>query len=612
MKRINILLLALAALFMLSCNNKEEDNRVYESADLAAVLINDKLYTPENTDNNAVVILTPGVDLSNIRLSVIAINGELSGIKQNAEIDARLPISLHLSGFNGEEKDWTLRIQSPPLLTNVLIESLYIPKTDIHFSTNSIIVQVPVGTNVRSLKVTPEFINGEVINFNTGPVDYTNPVQVKVKGVDGTTIYEYKLIFTDEEVGPANIKSITINGVKSDSLIIIDSKTNTLQPYLSYLTNLTKADVNLEVGYGNEIDKNFTGKEMNLLSSFKVKVTGSNGVVTEFTIKTPLIASKPILQLKHSDFKLAANAGSSVGFTNGNIVIAAHQMATGVLSPVFGLHAYDLKGNFLNELNKDGTNIDAGVVNGVRKLATDSDGAILGIQLGATAAASVELKIFKWDNINSKPSTYISYSANSLGVASARSAGINVTGSLKGNAKIMVGISVNPTVLVWTVTNGVLDPTPSKMTLPSNKISVPNYYSVEPLNNNSYTVAITGSGQGEAMTLSGLLGLNSGFSEVFRLSAPSTTDLKVLEHNGRRYCAYTIFVGGDRGHLFRISDVTEGVLESYQTLIMDLKSGLNVANGNNTLDSDLAVINGKLYVLFYGTNDGLYVYQLEK
>ena len=75
--------------------------------------------------------------------------------------------------------------------------------------------------------------------------------------------------------------------------------------------------------------------------------------------------------------------------------------------------------------------------------------------------------IYKWDNVAGKGSEYISFSKASLGVDyNPRAAGINVTGSLDGDATIVLTIAQKTDVFVWTVSGGVLDSTPDKYSVP--------------------------------------------------------------------------------------------------------------------------------------------------
>ena len=57
-----------------------------------------------------------------------------------------------------------------------------VPNSDIHTGEESLIVQVPEETDLTTLKVTMEYINGTIMDFQNGvTLDYTNPRSFKNK-----------------------------------------------------------------------------------------------------------------------------------------------------------------------------------------------------------------------------------------------------------------------------------------------------------------------------------------------------------------------------------------------------------------------------------------------
>ncbi|MEG1378922.1 MAG: hypothetical protein RSC75_04810, partial [Bacteroidales bacterium] len=158
---------------------------------------------------------------------------------------------------------------------------------------------------------------------------------------------------------------------------------------------------------------------------------------------------------------------------------------------------------------------------------------------------------------------------------------------------------------VWTVTGGVLNSTPQKLSFPY--ASMGYYYSVEPLPIGKAGFVGAGTGQ----NFNGLICLNSTMGELHKNTGIITTDCSTIEHKGRVYMAYTAFVAS-KGALMRVCDITDGQLASYQKPIMEVLMPSNQANGNNTLDATFAVINGKLNVGFICTNIGLSLFELEK
>ncbi|NDP27231.1 MAG: hypothetical protein GZ087_07380 [Flavobacterium sp.] len=600
----------LFSLFMFSsCEVNYRDDRALEPAKIAAVKINNVLYTITNTGNNeAKVILPPGVNLTTAKTELLVANGKLVSFENGIPHDLSKPIDIQIFGEDGASTTWKLIVQSPPLLISVDVVGLPLSKDKINFGKTTIIVQIPVGTDITNLAVSYGFLNGTLKNFVNGtPKDYTiSPTKpafkLQVTGADGVTVYSYDVIFTSDPVGPAQIKGMVINGDTTSEMLTIDAAKKIVQPVVPYLTNFSDATIQLIVGFGNVIDPNFKTTNVDLLKEIKVKVTGTNGVETEFTIRNPLISNTPILEKSHTSLGFAANAGSSAGFSGGNIVIASNQMAVPTQAPFLGINAYDLSGNYLNGLAKTGTNFDGGAVTGIRKLATDDDGKILGVQLGAGAGATTTLSIIKWNSISdAAPTNYISYTQTSLGLTYApRSAGINISGSLDGNAVITVPMSGKTDVFVWTVTNGVLNPTPTAKVFPYTAAG--NYFSVQPFEG-GFVGAATG------VNFNGVNLMGSSLTESAKISGSATSDAKTITYKGRKYIAYVAFVNSK--HVFRIIDFTTPNTYSLENPIMNI-TGSTVGNGNITVDADFKVINNKLHVLFYGTNDRLAVYKLEQ
>lgn len=597
------LYLTIALILFAGCKD-EEDSRTIEPAKIVALNIDGKLYASlkysevGSSNLTATCELPPGVSLQALKTTILLTNGQLTNFANNETHDFRKPINVDIMGENGERTTWQLAVKSAPELQRLTIEGMNIPQRDVHFGKTTIVVQVPKGTDISKLAVNLTFANGSLKNYTNGTVkDYTTPFALEVLSIDEINVYTYDLMFTQDPVGPASIRGIIVNGTESDSATISN---NVIQPYFTYLSDFSTADISLQTGFGNTIDPSFVATNRNLLEDIYVKVTGTNGVSTEFTIKTPLVLSTPIMEKTHTALEFAANAGSSAAFSGDKILIASHAMNAGA-EATFGINAYDLSGNYIKGLSKTGTNFDAGAVTGIRKFATDAEGNILGVQLGAGAGAETELTIYKWEGVDDdKPSAFIKFSQASLGLAYApRTAGINIAGSLSGNATITVPIAQKQDVMVWKVTNGVLDPTPKQLTFPYSGRGY--YYSVEALGD-GFIGASTGAG------FNGISLLNNTMTENGNASGIVTSDIKTLAHKGRTYAAYVAIANGR--HNFRIIDITNSNAKALQTPIMNIVGGA-ISNGNNTVDADFSIINGKLHVLFFGTNDKVAVYKLE-
>ncbi|AKQ46582.1 hypothetical protein TH63_14600 [Rufibacter radiotolerans] len=587
---------AVLLFLVVSACSVDELSRNYEAVKVVGVKVNNDLYTPQYAGNVVQIALPNGRDLSNVKLQLLVANGEAQNFENNEKYDARKPIKLSLKGANGEQTEVILKVQSPPALSSFIIEGVNVEKKDIYFGASSLIVQVPKGTNLKQLKVTMEFVNGTLQEFTNGvAADYTDKKTFKIKGVDDETIYPYDLIITTEQVGPASVRSMQINGLPTDSVVVVGG--TTLVPYVTGLSDFTNSTVMLETGFGNRVDPAFTGQNLNLLAgNVKVKITGTDGIVKEFTIGRPQLSLLPVFSKDYASFGYGANDLNSVGFS-GNYLVVPNYSA--VAPTVVGPNYYDFTGQQVGVLNKTGVVI----AHSLRKLATDTKGAILVVPLGLTDA---EQTIYKWDNVTAAPVPYIKYSRASLGVDyTPRSAGINISGSLDGNAIITVGMAQKTDVFVWTVTGGVLNPTPTRYNFPFTGNGF--YWSVEPMpiGTAGYVGAATGT------NFNGIISLNSTMAELHKQTGITATDARVLAHKGRTYLAYTAYSSG-KGAYFRVCDITDGQVASFQNPIMNLLMPSTAANANNTMDADMAVVNGKLHAAFVCTNIGMRLYKLEK
>jgi hypothetical protein len=233
----------------------------------------------------------------------------------------------------------------------------------------------------------------------------------------------------------------------------------------------------------------------------------------------------------------------------------------------------------------------------------------LAVQLGAGASTSTSLNIFRWSSVTATPTAYITYTGAGLGLTyGPRAAGINIQGSLSGNAIITVPMAQKQDVLVWTVVNGALtSTTPAKLTFPYSGTSY--YYGIQSISSASTASGFVGAGTGT--NFNGIISLTSTMSEVSKQTGIVTTDCDVYTYNGRIYMAYTAYVSGS-GARFRVCDITDGSSNSYKNPIMDLLMPSTAANANTTVDADLAIINGKLCAAFICSNIGARIYQLEK
>lgn len=593
-----MLTLAFLSIMFISCSDNE-DNRAYESAKIVGVKIDNELFTPSEAPEGETKIVVPaGRDLSKVKLQILVANGDVIDFTNNSEYDCRKPMSISIQGNNGTKVDTKLRIQSAPKLVSFIIKGMTIPNTDIYESNNSLIVQVPKDTNLTGLEVTMEFSNGILVDFENGkPLDYTDPRTFKLKGVDDETIYPYNLIITTETVGPAVINSIVVNGIETDSIVVKDNK---LIPYVPSMMTYTSVDIELSVGFGNKIDPSFSGKGLNLMTgNNKVKVTGTNGIETEFTIGVPQWSFKPLFAKKYTTLKnelgYKDNDLCAVGFS-GNSLLAGSYTVT--RAPIY----FDFSGQKQGSLNETGVDPTG---YGFRKFATDDKGAVLVLSLGMS---DKEQWVYKYDNINDQGKEYLSFSKASLGVSySPRSAGISIMGSLDGDATIVIPMAQQTDIFVWKVTGGVLNSTPQKYSFPYTGTSY--YWSIIPM-----PIGMTGylgfATTNNSAFSNGIVCLDANMGETQKLTGMVTTDGKVIKYKERVFLAYTAH-SNNKG-IMRICDITDGQLDSYKNPVFEQVMEETGGNTNATMDADFTIIDGKLYAAFACTNIGLSLYCFDK
>jgi hypothetical protein len=589
---VSMLVVAVSSLAT-SCTD-DGDDRAWEDVKIMGVKVDGELFTPTYTEGVTTVTIPAGRDLSNVKLQVLVSNGRLTGMVNDTEYDCRKPLDVTLEGSNGQRVTMKLRIQSPPKLSTFIVEGVNVPSDDVFISPNSIIAQVPEETPLSALKVTMVFVNGTLTDFENGvALDYTQPRSFNVRGVDGETIYPYDLIITTEPVGPAFVKALIINGVKTDSVKV---NAGVLTPYIPSLMDFSSVDVEFEVGFGNQIDPAFVGTGLNLLSGTnKVTISGSDRVNTEFTIGVPQLSLAPVVGKTYTELGFAANDLAAVGFS-GQYVLAGNYSAGNRL-PII----YDLTGERVGQM--DATGIDP-TGYGIRKFATDSKGAVLVLSLGMSAG---EQWVYKFDSATGTGTPYISFSKASLGLdVNPRSAGISISGSLDGDAIITMGIAQRTEIFVWKVTGGVLNSTPTKYAFPYTGTSY--YWSVQPMpiGRPGFIAFATANNPDFP---SGIVCLTETMAETQKLTGMVITDGKTVLHKGRVYVAFTVFATTKA--IMRICDITSGEVAAYRNPIFNLDMPLTGGNGNATVDADFAVIDGKLHAAFASSNHGMYVYCLE-
>jgi hypothetical protein len=586
---------------MCACS-ENTDSRIYEPVKIVATYINGELISSDNlsvTDGRTTITLPPGTDLAKLKVRLTVVNGEVINFPADVETDFRRPMNITLHSFNGADETITFHIISKPLLLDFFIEGMSVPKENIFAGENSIIVQVPVGTDFTGLKVTMAFRNGELSGFTNGVVhNYTNPVAFNVIGVDDT-VYPYALIITDQEVGPASVQDVQANDAEA---AVIEVKANgEVQVNYKTLTNFAAASLTITTGYGNELIDFVNGAVTNLWDEPVIKIKGTDGITKEFKFLKPKLQLTAKFIKTPTDLGFGADAGASLCFS-GNYVVASCHSGTNA-----GINYYDLTGTKIGSL-KLPTGVDWGAIWGLRKIASDDNGAIIGVNLAAGGAVGTAYNVYKWNDVTDQnPVVLCSFTANTLGLTATRTNGVNVQGSLAGNAVITVPITTSKVVLKWTITNGTLvNTTPEKVSLDGNEANFGNYSSVEQYPGKPNTLvaglAITGFG--------GIRSYVGGATTISVATTASSSDLRMRTIDGRVYLAHTVW--GNARHTFHFKDITDDNEAAYRyNLLWDGGYIATSANTNATVDVDFAQVSGKWYVAYLGTNGGIVCYELK-
>ena len=602
MKWLKYLIIFIPASLLFSACENEEDSRIYEPVKIVAAYINGELISSDNLstiNESTVVTLPPGTDLSELKVRLTVINGELIEFPTDVETDFRLPTQIRIRSYNGMEKNHTFQIVSKPLLVDFFIEGMTVLREKIFIGENSIIVQVPPGTDFTALQVTMGFRNGELSGFTNGTaLDYTNPIPFNVVGVDGT-VYPYELIITDQEVGPASIQDVTANDAQAET-IEVDADGN-VQVYFNTLTNFSAASLTITIGYGNSFVDFTNGTVVNLWNTPTIKIKGTDGIIKDFKFRKPKLKLTEIFRKTPTDLGFGADGGASMCFSDEYIVASTHNGTAGI-------HYFDLTGTKIGSLTLPSVVNMGNAVTGLRKIASDDKGAIIAINLAAGGTAGTAYNIYKWNDVaDQTPVVLCSFTASALGLTATRTNGVNVQGSLDGNAVITVPITTSKVVLKWTIQGGALvNPVPEKISLDGNENNFGNYSSVEQYPGKPNTLVA-------GLALTGFGGIRSyvaGAVAVSVSTSANSSDLRMKTIGDRVYLAHTVW--GNARHTFHFKDITDDNEDAYRyNMLWDGAYIATSSNGNATVDADFAEINGKWYVAYLGTNGGIVCYALE-
>jgi hypothetical protein len=93
--KISMLMLFMVVLFT-GCDKKDELDRMYEGVKVVGVKLNNELFTPVYTGNEAKIVVPAGRDLSKVKVQVLVANGEVLNFDNNQVMDVRKALSLSL------------------------------------------------------------------------------------------------------------------------------------------------------------------------------------------------------------------------------------------------------------------------------------------------------------------------------------------------------------------------------------------------------------------------------------------------------------------------------------------------------------------------------------
>jgi hypothetical protein len=269
-----------------------------------------------------------------------------------------------------------------------------------------------------------------------------------------------------------------------------------------------------------------------------------------------------------------------------------------------GIHYFDLDGTKMGSLTLPSGVSMGNAATSLRKIASDDNGVILAVTLSAGVGT---VSIYKWNDVtDSNPQLLCSGIASDFGLSTLRAAGINIQGSLAGNAVITVPINTTKTVLKWTFENGSLKNTKPETITVDNDFTFGFYISAEQYPGKSNTLVA-----GIASTPFGGIRSYVGGATMISVSTPaSSTDLRMKTIAGRVYLAHTVW--GNARHTFHFKDITDDNEDAYRyNMLWDDAYMATSTNGNATVDADFAEINGKWYVAYLGTNGGIVCYALD-
>lgn len=341
-----------------------------------------------------------------------------------------------------------------------------------------------------------------------------------------------------------------------------------------------------------------------LLYYWRVKADNSSewSEVWSFTTSGML----PLVEKKSGNNSLPSWFGGSstdntergIAYTSNEILVVSRKGSTGIRRLNY------------NDLSDIGTMDISGVSGGtyiLNDIETTWDGKILACNL--TTSSSSNFKIYKWDGVTGTPSVYIDY-ANTSGLRLGDN--FTVYGSLSSNAAIYVPAGNSNKVLKWSISGGVLNPTPTviTLTLPSGVAQLNSPVSVAPYGYGNEDFYVNAPNINP--TLYGQDGTNKGSISGGVIPQASTT-IKTFVVGGSRYLMAFLSnntAGDPNGQNMIIVDVTDGPTNVNENDIYGKSIRLgDVSNSNMTGDLCYRALNGQYIVYVLSTNNGIGAYK---
>ena len=276
-----------------------------------------------------------------------------------------------------------------------------------------------------------------------------------------------------------------------------------------------------------------------------------------------------------------ANNERGMAALNDKMYVVSRSATTPTIRVINGVDGTDAAANVSNYTGLAGGNV---LLNDVE---VSANGAILACNLmvnayATPANANSTFTIYKWDNETVAPSVYATYVAPSATEQVRLGDTFSVTGDISGSAVIFAaGRTVAPTtgfrVIRWIVTGGVVETTPTVITIPALTAST-TIVSVTPLGLTAASRFIV-KASGNLMTVHNADGtVVPGESIPEAVLPKSANDIRYFEVGTKKYVAAYLY--GGTNELAKLIDVTAGFASAFTVAVTPALG--TVSNGNTS------------------------------